>query len=81
MSKLALALPLACSEHKINECRKLPDILKVLPPLPKDEEYVSYCDVDTLFMNILLKETVDYFIRKIYKEKLLNPICKKLIFK
>ena len=34
-----------------------------------------------MFTNIPLKETVDYIIRKIYNEKFLKPICKKLIFK
>ena len=37
--------------------------------------------VDSLFTNIPLKETIDYIIHKIYNEKLLKPICKKLIFK
>ena len=53
---------------------------KALPPLQKNEEYVSY-DVDSLFTNIPLKETIDYIIHKIYIEKFLKPICKKLIFK
>ena len=35
-------------------------------------------DVDS---NIRFKETIDYIIHKIDNEKLLKPICKKLIFK
>ena len=54
-------------------------MIKALPPLQKNEEYVSY-DVDSLFRNIPLKETIDYIIHKIFNEKLLKPICKKLIF-
>ena len=72
--------PLAFTEYKINDCLKFPDMIKALPPLQKNEEYVSY-DVESLFTNIPLKETIDYIIHKIYNEKLLKPICKKLIFK
>ena len=67
---------LAFKEYKINDCLKFPDMIKALPPLQKNEEYVSY-DVDSLFTNILLKETINYIIHKIYNEKLLKPICKK----
>ena len=55
-------------------------MIKASPPLLKNEEYVLY-DVDSLFTNILLKEAIDYIILKIYNEKLLKPICKKLIFR
>ena len=72
--------PLALNEYKINDCLKFPNIIKALTPLQKNEEYVSY-DVDSFFTNIPLKETVDYIIDKIYNEKFLKPICKKLIFK
>ena len=72
--------PLALNECKINNCLKFPDMIKTLPPLQKNEWYVSY-DVDSLFTNIPLKETIDYIIHKTHNEKLLKPICKKLIFK
>ena len=72
--------PLAFNEYKISDCLKFPDMIKVLPRLQKNEEYVSY-DVESLFTNIPLKETIDYIIHKIYNEKLMKPICKKLIFK
>ena len=72
--------PLAFNEYKINDCLKLPDMIKVLPPLQKNEEYVS-CDVVLLFTIIPLKETIGYIIHKIFNEKLLKPIYKKLIFK
>ena len=72
--------PLALNEYKINDCLKFPDMIKELPPLQKNEKYVSY-DVDSLFTNIPLKETIDYIIHKIYNEKFLKPICNKLIFK
>ena len=53
---------------------------KALPPLQQNKEYVSH-DVESLFTNIPLKETINYIIHKIYNQKLLKVICKKLIFK
>ena len=72
--------PLAFNECKINDCLKFSDMTKALPPSQKNEEYVLY-DVESLFTNIPLKETINYIIHKIYNQKLLKPICKKLIFK
>ena len=55
-------------------------MLSNLPPLIEDEEDVSY-DVESLFTNIPIKETIDYIIEQIYTYKKLKPICSKLIFK
>ena len=44
---------------------QFPQLLKDLPPLKDDKEYVSY-DVEFLFTNILLKECIDYILEKIY---------------
>ena len=66
--------PLTCSEYKTNNCLKFPDMLKALPPLQRDEEYVSW-GVDALFTTIPSKVIIDYIIHKIYNEKLLKPIC------
>ena len=49
-------------------------MLKALPPLQRDEEYVSW-GVDALFTTIPSKVIIDYIIHKIYNEKLLKPIC------
>ena len=54
-------------------------MIKRLPPLPDDEEYVSY-DVVSLFTNIPLDETIDYIIERIYTHKKLPQICSKLVF-
>ena len=54
-------------------------MLQDLPPLNNDEEYISY-DVDGLFTNIPLKETVDYILEEIYVNRKVKPICSKLIF-
>lgn len=53
-------------------------MLKALPGLQNYEAYNSE-DVDLLFTNISLKEKIDCNIHKICNEKLLKPICKKLI--
>ena len=55
-------------------------MLKEQPPLEIDEEYVSY-DVESLFTNIPVKETIDYIINEIYVNHKLKPMCSKLIFK
>ena len=48
-------------------------------PLKHDEEYVS-CDVQSLFTNIPLKETIDYILEQIYVHNKVPIICIKLIF-
>ena len=40
-----------------------------------DDEHVSY-DVKSLFANILVKETLEYILRKIYVDKSIKPFCK-----
>ena len=63
----------------INDTHQFPDMIKNLPSLPQDEEYVSY-DVESLFTNVLLQETIDYIIDEIYVNKKQKPLCSKLIF-
>ena len=55
-------------------------MLKSQPPLQDDEEFVSY-DVESLFTNVPVRETVDYIMDKIYKEEKLPIIATKLTFK
>ena len=52
----------------INDTHQFPDMIKNLPSLPQDEEYVSY-DVESLFTNVLVQETIDYIIDEIYVNK------------
>ena len=56
------------------------EMLQDLPPLNNDEEYVSY-DVDSLFTNIPLKDTIDYIVEEIYVNRKMKPICSMLKFK
>ena len=50
-----------------------------LLPLKDDEEYFSDDD-ESLFTNILLKETIDYILEQIHVLNKLPIICSKLIF-
>ena len=71
--------PLCKNEYSINDTQKFPEMLSSIPPLQDDEEDVSY-DVESLFTNIPIQETIDYIIKEIYINKKLEPICSKLIF-
>ena len=49
-------------------------MLSIFPPLLDDEEDLSY-DVESLFTNIPIKDTIKYIIEQIYTHKKLKPIC------
>ena len=72
--------PLCINEYSINDTLQFPQLLKDSPPLKDDEEYVSY-DVDSLFTNIPLKETIGYISEQIYVHNKLPMIRSKLIFR
>ena len=70
---------IAHNKHIINNTQEFPQLLKSQPPLGEDEEYVSY-DVESLFTNIPIEDTIKYIIKKIYVEDKLPKICTQLIF-
>ena len=72
--------PLCKNEYSINDAQKFPSMLSSIPPLQDDEEDVSY-DVESLFTNIPIQETINYIIEQIYVDIKLTPICSKLIFR
>ena len=72
--------PLCINEFSIKDTLQFPQVLKDLPPLKEDEKYVSY-DVESLFTNIPLKETIGYILEQIYVRNKLPIICSKLIFR
>ena len=55
-------------------------MLKDQEPLNPNEEYVSF-DVESLFTNIPVDETINYIIKEIYQKKKLPQICSKTMFK
>ena len=72
--------PLCQNEYNINDTQSLPSMLKDQTPLNTNEEYVSY-DLEYLFTNIPVDETINYIINEIYQKKKLQQICSKTIFK
>ena len=64
----------------IRNTQDFPNILKKQAPLDDNEEYVSY-DVESLFTNVPLQETIDYILHPIYSLGRLPKLCSKLIFK
>ena len=71
--------PLATNKHTINNTLDFADLLKD-KTLEQDEIMVSY-DVNSLFTEIPLDETIDYVIDQIYNEGKLAPLMSKTIFK
>ena len=72
--------PLCDSEYTIKDTQSFANLIKELPPLKEDEEDVSY-DIESLFTNIPINDTIDYILDQIYVQHKLKPICNKLIFK
>ena len=72
--------PLCKNKFTINDTQSFSADTKNIPPLQEDEEDVSY-DLESLFTNIPINETIDYVLDQIYNKKKLKPICSKLIFK
>ena len=54
-------------------------MLSSIPLLQNDEKDVSY-NVESLFTNIPIEETINYVIDQNYVHEKLTPICLKLIF-
>ena len=54
-------------------------MLSKLKLLLDDEEDVSY-EVNFLFTIISIKHTIEYITEQMYAQKMLKPICIKLIF-
>ena len=68
------------NEYKIDNTQSFPSMLKQQTPLSLDEECVSY-DVESLFTNVPVDETISYIINEIYQKNKLPQGCSKMIFK
>ena len=55
-------------------------MLKKQTPLSLEEEYVSF-DVESLFTNVLIDETISHIINEIYQKNRLPQTFGKIIFK
>ena len=71
--------PLTKNKFVINNTQDFPAMLNNVP-ISEDEEDVSF-DVESLFTNIPIKDTIDFICEEIYVHKKLEPICNKSIFK
>ena len=71
--------PLTKNEFVITTTQQLLSMLNNVP-LFEDEEGVSY-NLESLFTNIPIKETIDFICDEICNRKKLKPICKQSIFK
>ena len=68
------------NEYIIQNTRKFAKIIPEQDPLKSNEQYASY-DVESLFTNVPVNETIEYIIKEIYVENKLPKLCSKLIFK
>ena len=71
--------PLTKNEFLINNTQDFPSMLNRVE-MSEDEEGVIY-DVESLFTNIPINETIDFICDEIYIHKKLQPICKRSVFK
>ena len=69
----------ARNQITISDTLAFPGLLKNIEN-SDDYEDVSY-DMESLFTSIPIKETIDYIIHKIYTEKVIEPMCKNLVFR
>ena len=67
------------NEFIINNTQDFPAMLNNVP-ISEDGEDVSY-DVESLFTNISIKDTLDFICEELYVHKKLEPICKQSSFK
>ena len=72
--------PLCQNEYKIANTQSFPSMLKEQTPLILDEEYVLD-DLESLFTNIPVDETISYIIYEIYQRNTLPQIYSTVILK
>ena len=74
-----LLKPLARNQFTISNTLAFSELLKNIENSDNYED-VSH-DVESLFTSIPIEETIGYIIRKIYTKKVIEPMCKKSVFK
>ena len=71
--------PLSKNEFSITDKLSFPELLKISR---NDQCYEDVsCDVESLFTSILVQETIDYILQRIYVRKETKPFCKKVNIK
>ena len=71
--------PLAENKYIIKDTLSFPKIIYE-NKIKDDEEYILY-DVESLFTNVPIDETIDHIIKEIYISKRLKPICSKTVMR
>ena len=71
--------PLGENNYVIKDTLSFPQIL-IQNKINQDEEDISY-DVESLFTNVPIDDTIGYIIKEIYVSKRLPIICTQLIMK
>ena len=69
-----------CNEYIIGNTQDFSKLIQEQSPLQLDEEYVSY-DIESLFTNVPITETIEYILDEIYVKNKLPKLCSRLIFK
>lgn len=71
-----------CDENNyiIKNTQDFSKMIQEQPPLDQNEEYESY-DVESLFTNVPIAETIEYIWDEIYVHQKLAIICSRLIFR
>ena len=79
---IANYLKLLCSnnEYIIRNNQEFAKTMREQDSLKSNEQYVSY-DVESLFINVPVHQTIEYIINEIYVENKLPKLCSKLIIK
>ena len=72
--------PSCKNKYFINDIQKFPSMFSSVLPLQDNEEDVSF-DIESLFTNIPIEETINYITEQIYVHKKLMPTCSKLFFR
>ena len=68
------------NEYIIHNTQDFPNIIQNQPSLNENEELVSY-DVESLFTNVPIDDTIEYILDEIYIYKKLPKLCSRLIMK
>ena len=68
------------NEYIIKNTQDFATIISEQPALDPTEEYVSY-DVESLFTNVPVMETINYILDEIYEKDRLPQLCKRPLFK
>ena len=71
--------PISYNKYTINNTQVFSKMLSKLLPLQLDEENVSF-DIENLFKNILIEDTIKYISDQIYTKNKLLPICERKVF-